>query len=78
MVPAIVNAKPGKEQAVEVTRLLEFLARKTEVTLDDDVIRLVQNILLTPEGGALVDYLVRLIGGLAEQASYEQIRPDRT
>lgn len=78
LLSAIANAKPGKDQVLEVVRLLEFLARKTDITLDDEAVRLTQDILLTPQGAALVDYVSRLITGMVEQAKYESLGPDRS
>lgn len=74
MVTAIGSAKAGQERAVATIRLLEFLALRTETPLDDDLLRLVRAILLTKEGGELLDYVAALIQG-AEQASYEFHRP---
>ena len=77
LVTAISVAQPGRDRALSVMRLLEFAAKKTDVSMDDDLVRLIQNVLLTPEGGALLDYLSALISGLYQQAHYEQFGPDR-
>lgn len=75
LVTAITAAAPGKDRVLAIVRLLEFAARKTDVTLDDEIIRLVQGVLLTPEGGALVEYISGLVNGLVQQARYEQSGP---
>lgn len=61
ILPAIAASDPGRDRAVEIVRLLEFLAQKTEVKLDDDIVRMVKAILLTREGGELADYIAKLI-----------------
>lgn len=61
MLPAIAAAEPGKRRAVEVARLCEMLASKTETDVDDRLVRLITDILLTPQGGALIDYLADLV-----------------
>jgi hypothetical protein len=63
---AIAAAKRGQERAVQVSRLAEFLASKTETDADDRLVRLITDILLTPQGGALVDYLSELVQAAAE------------
>lgn len=63
---AIAAAKRGQERAVQVARLAEFLASKTETEADDRLVRLITDILLTPQGGALVDYLSELVQAAAE------------
>lgn len=73
MVTAVGAAQPGQDRAVAVVRLLEFLAAKSDTPLDDELLKLIKAILLTKEGGALVDYIATLIKG-AEQASYEYHR----
>jgi len=74
MLTAVSAAKPGQDRALAVIRLLEFAAARTDTPLDDDLTRLVRAVLLTREGGDLVNYISTLIQGAAEQASYEQHR----
>lgn len=69
ILPAIAAAPPGKARAVEIVRLLEFLAQKSDVKLDDDIVRMVGEILLTKPGGELADYIAGLVSGAI---SYEQ------
>jgi hypothetical protein len=75
LVTAVTAAPPGRDRVRAIMALLAFAARKTDVALDDDIIRLTEATLLTPEGGALVDYISHLVNGLVQQARYEQFGP---
>lgn len=68
---AVANAAPGRERVAAIMTLLAFATQRTKVTLDDDLVRLVEATLLTEQGGALVDYVSNLIAGLAKQVQYE-------
>lgn len=59
--PAIAASAPGRDRAIEIVRLVDFLAQKTEVKVDDDLARMVKAILLTKEGGELADYIAARI-----------------
>ena len=72
---AVAAAKPGQDRALAACTLIEWAARKSETPLDDDLTLLVKNILLTKEGGALIDYVAALIKGSAEQALHDSHRP---
>lgn len=71
LLPAIAAAQPGQDRAVAVVRLLEFLASKSELKVDDQIIRMLREILLTKPGEELADYIAGLISGAIE---YEQSR----
>lgn len=71
---AVASAQPGQERALAACTLIEWAARKSATPLDDDLTLLVKNILLTKEGGALVDYVAELIKGSAEQALHDSHR----
>lgn len=71
ILPAIAAAAPGQDRAVEVVRLLEFLASKSELRVDDQILKLVREILLTKPGEELADYIAGLISGAI---AYEQAR----
>ena len=58
LLPAIAAAEPGKDQILQVVRLLEVIADKTEVTTDDELVGLVKDVLQTEQGGRLIDYIV--------------------
>lgn len=72
ILPAIAAAPAGQPRAVEIVRLLEFLASKSEVKLDDEILRMIREILLTKPGTELADYIAGLISGAIsyEQAGY--------
>lgn len=57
MIPAIAAADEGQARAVAACEFVEFIATKTETPMDDELASLCKAILLTPEGGALVDYI---------------------
>jgi hypothetical protein len=54
-----------------VVRLLEFLASKSDLKVDDQIIRMLREILLTKPGEELADYIAALISGAI---AYEQSR----
>lgn len=74
LVTAITAAAPGRERVQAVITLLEFLAGKSDTAIDNEVLGLVRKMLLTPEGGALVDYVSGLVTVFAEAAEHEQYR----
>lgn len=63
---AIGAAKQGQEQALQVAKLAEFLASKTQTKIDDELVRVISAILLTAEGAALVAYLTDLVAKASE------------
>jgi hypothetical protein len=71
ILPAIASAPAGQARAIEIVRLLEFLAAKSDVRIDDEILRMVREILLTKPGSELADYIAGLISGAI---SYEQSR----
>lgn len=73
LVTAITAAKKGGDRVQAVMSLLEFLAAKTDTQIDNEVIGLTRKMLLTPEGGALVDYVSGLITVFAEAAEHERV-----
>ena len=64
-----IAAKQGKDRAAEVTKLAEFLASKTETKVDDKLARLVSDIVLTPQAGALIDYVADLVNSVMESSN---------
>lgn len=60
LLSAISAAKPGMDRLIQVAKLAEFLTAKTSTTVDDRLVRLATDILLTSQGQALVDYLCEL------------------
>lgn len=69
---AIASSKPGSERVIQVARLAEFMTTKTENKVDDQLVRLLTAILLTPQADALVQYLTELV----EKASEKTNEPD--
>jgi hypothetical protein len=58
MLVAINSAPSGKERVFRALELLDYLASKTPSPIDNELLTLARQILLTPQGGALLDYLV--------------------
>jgi len=54
---AISSAEPGKDRVYRALDLLDFLAAKTPTKFDNDSLNLIRAVLLTPQGGDLLDYL---------------------
>ena len=69
---AITSAQPGRDRVTAVMALLQWAASQTEMKIDDQLILRTNKMLLTPEGGALVDYVHGLFTGLAEQQKYAE------
>lgn len=63
----IVNAAPGQARVGKVAVLAEYLASRTDSSVDDRITDLVRQILLTQPGGELVDYLSDLINKVSEE-----------
>jgi hypothetical protein len=72
LLTAIGVSPPGQPRVLAFVRLLKFASTKTETTLDDELLAHIQAILLTKEGGALVDYVSNLLNGAAEHALDDQ------
>lgn len=66
MLPVIASSQPGRDQVLQVVRLLEIIAGKTVGNVDDDLTRLLKDVLLTEQGGRLVDYIVAQIKELTD------------
>lgn len=69
MLPIIAATQPGRDQVLQVVRLVEIIASKTAGTMDDELTKLVKDVLLTAEGGKLVDYIVARIKELTDGAA---------
>lgn len=66
MLPVIAASQPGRDQVLQVVRLLEIVAGKTVGNVDDELARLLKDVLLTEQGGKLVDYIVAQIKELTD------------
>jgi hypothetical protein len=62
---AIAIAAPGHPRVLEVVKLVEFLSDKTDSPIDDELCQLVKEILLTPQGQKLVDYVTDKVRSLS-------------
>jgi hypothetical protein len=72
LLTAITAAKPGRDRVTAVMALLQYAASQTPVKMDDQMVVMATKMLLTAEGGELIDYLHSLFLGLAEQQKYAQ------
>lgn len=61
---AISNAPPGKERVYRAIDLLDYVAAQTPTGLDNDLLSRTRAVLLTPQGGELLDYLATLLNGV--------------
>lgn len=68
---AITSAAPGKERVYRSLELLDYLATRTSTPIDNDLLGHLRAVLLTPQGGALLDYLAVLA-----QPMFDQPPPD--
>lgn len=67
LVSAVTGASTPLDRALKIFAVLRWVAAKTDTPLDDDVVNLLEEILKTPEGQALFDYLSSLVMSLAQQ-----------
>lgn len=56
LVTAMGEAKRGVPRVMQALQVLRFLATKTHIRQDDELVRLVENVMLTEQGRALIDY----------------------
>lgn len=61
MVQVIAVAKPGRDRALEVVRLVEWLSSKTKTSVDDQLVGKIKEVVMTPQGGELIDYCADLV-----------------
>lgn len=64
----VAAAPEGQQRAIEVAKLAGWLTEKTHNKIDDRLCRLIHDILLTSEGGALVDYLADLLNEVTDES----------
>lgn len=69
LLTALVEAQSGVPRALAFLQLMQFVAAKTPLKQDDEVLKLIEEIVLTPQGRALIDYLSDQIEELMEQAN---------
>lgn len=66
---ALGEAKQGVPRALAFLQLAQFVASKTQAKQDDELLKLIEEIVLTEPGRLLIDYLSDQIGGLLEQVN---------
>lgn len=64
---AISSAQAGKDRVYRSLELLDYLSTKTSTPVDNDLLMHARAVLLTPQGGALLDYLADLLNPLLDQ-----------
>ena len=60
LIQAIPVAPDPRSKTVAVVNLLEFCANKTPVAFDEELLALIEAILLTAEGGMLIDWCAKI------------------
>lgn len=53
------------DRALKISAALRWAATKTGTTVDDELVNLLEEVLKSPEGTALFNYLVQLVEGLS-------------
>lgn len=53
------------DRALKISGALRWAATKTGTTVDDELVNLLEEVLKSPEGTALFNYLVQLVEGLS-------------
>jgi hypothetical protein len=61
MVSDISAASTPLERALKIFAVLRWVAEKTDSAIDDDLVNMLEDILKTPEGAALFEYLRSLV-----------------
>ena len=59
----ILAEKDSYKKAIIVGDALEWIATKSATKLDDDVVKMITNIVETPQGEALIRYIVARVEG---------------
>ena len=72
LVTTLGEAKRGVPRVLAALQCVRFVAGKTAIEQDDKLVQLVENVLLTEPGRALVDYLSDEIHKVIEAANNAQ------
>lgn len=72
LVTALGDAPAGLPRVMAALQCVRFVAGKTSVKQDDELVHLIEEILLTQQGRALVDYLSAEIAKLLEAANADK------
>jgi hypothetical protein len=66
LVTSLGDAPRGVPRVIAALQIVRFIAGKTDIKQDDELVQLFENILLTEQGRALVDYLSSEINKVME------------
>jgi hypothetical protein len=66
-VTALGESSPGVPRVLAAVQILRFVTAKTSIPEDDRLVALIENIVLTEQGRALVDYLAEQIRRVTER-----------
>lgn len=69
LVTALGESERGVPRVMQALQILRFLATKTSIRQDDELVRLVENVMLTEQGRALIDYCSDEIHKFTEAAN---------
>lgn len=69
LVTAMGDARPGLPRVIAAMQVLRFIAGKTAIKQDDELLRLLEDVLLTEQGRALVEYASEEVRRLLEQTN---------
>lgn len=67
LVSDITGASTPLDRALKIFAVLRWGADKTGTEIDDQLVDLIEDILRTPEGQALFEYVKGLVSNLAQQ-----------
>jgi hypothetical protein len=71
LVSGVTGASTPLDRALRIFAVLRWVADKTGTEIDDQLVDLLEDILRTPEGQALFDYVQALATNLAKQEAGE-------
>jgi len=69
MITSLPDSPPGVKRVLAVIDIIEWVAKQTPFEHDDRIVGMIEDIVVTPEGKALVDYLCDQIGLLMERVN---------
>jgi len=72
LVTALGDARPGVPRTLAALQILRFVAAKTAIKQDDELLMLLEGVVLTEQGKALVDYVSEQIAALMEPANADK------
>lgn len=66
IVSEISGAETVQAKVAGVLNLMQFVAAKTATPIDDELLERIENVLLSPQGQELVNYIIRLATAVSE------------